>query len=85
MSNLLKLYTQTKGRKFSPELIFTNLFSGHFAEINLPESGFTEDISGINFRKLSLTKDSERIDFRESALFKDFAGVNLKLVLSLWS
>ena len=65
------------GKKVSRELIFANIFWGHFAGINFREFGFTEDFEGINFRELSLTKDFAGINFRESALFKDVAGVNL--------
>ena len=52
---------------------FANFFSGHFADINFRELGFTEDFTVKNFRELSLTK--------ESALCKDFPGVNLTFAL----
>ena len=60
---------------------FANFFSGHFADINFRELGFTEDFTVKNFRELSLTKDFVGISFRESALFKDFPGVNLTFAL----
>ena len=71
----------TLGKEIFTGINFREFFSGHFAEINFRELGFSKDFARINFRELSLIKDFAGINFRECALYKDFVGVNFAFSL----
>ena len=63
------------------ELIFANIFIGHFAGIIFHEVGFMKDFPGINFDEWGLTKDFDGFNFRERDLCKGFAGIEFPVCL----